>query len=149
MAEEVQKTFAGTDTIVVPAKKEEFEKIRLWMTNIFDQLDIQGKPRKQLFIVADEIFTNISSYAYCDKEEGGDASLTLKYLPEEKAVTLIFSDTGIQYNPLTQEPPDIVKRIQELTVGGLGIFMVRKMVTAIDYEYKDSHNILTLKKLIA
>ncbi len=149
MEEDVQKNFTGPDTLVVPANKEEFEKIKLWLTSFLDQLDIQGKPRKQIFIVTDEIFTNISSYAYCEKNGVGDAAITFNYSEAEKAITLVFSDSGIKYNPLSQEPPDIVKRIQEMTVGGLGIFMVRKMVTSIDYEYKDNHNILTLKKIIA
>lgn len=149
MEEDVLKNLTGSNTLVVPAQKAEFEKIKLWLTSFLDQLDIQGKPRKQIFIVADEIFTNIASYAYCENNGIGDATIKFSYSEAEKAVTLVFSDSGIKYNPLTQEPPDIVKRIQEMTVGGLGIFMVRKMVSSIDYEYKDNHNILTLKKIIA
>ena len=57
---------------------------------------------------------------------------------------LIFADNGKPYNPLDAEEPDITAPAEARAVGGLGIFMVRKMMDNMEYMYKDGQNVLTL-----
>ena len=57
---------------------------------------------------------------------------------------LIFRDNGKPYNPLNAEEPDVTASAEERSIGGLGIFMVRKMMDNVEYMYKDGQNILTL-----
>ena len=59
-------------------------------------------------------------------------------------VMLSFSDDGIPYNPLQAPVPDVTLSAEEREVGGLGIFMVRKLMSQVDYQYKDNRNCLTL-----
>ena len=77
------------------------------------------------------------------------AQIRINYNETETTVELKFVDSGIPYNPLTQDDPDIKQRIEERTVGGLGIFMVKKMMDSIEYHREDNKNILILKKKIA
>ena len=59
-------------------------------------------------------------------------------------MTLTFRDNGTPYNPLDAKEPDITASADERQIGGLGIFIVRKMMDNVDYMYKNGHNILTL-----
>ena len=71
--------------------------------------------------------------------------LMRKYgVKESDTVRLIFSDNGKPYNPLDANEPDITASAEERSIGGLGIFMVRKMMDNVEYMYKDGQNVLTL-----
>ena len=63
---------------------------------------------------------------------------------EDEKLTLVFSDDGMPYNPLMNKEPDIHAALEDREIGGLGIFMVKRMVEHADYEYKDHMNKLTL-----
>ena len=61
-------------------------------------------------------------------------------------MTLTFTDWGAAYDPLAKEDPDITLSAEERAIGGLGIFMAKKNMDDIRYEYKNGQNILTLIK---
>ena len=63
-------------------------------------------------------------------------------------VWLTFTDEGVPYNPLAKEDPDITLSAEERKLGGLGIYMVKKMMDEFRYEYKDGKNIVTVCKVI-
>lgn len=52
------------------------------------------------------------------------------------------------YDPLAKEEPDITLSAQERPIGGLGIYMVKKTMDDISYEYKEGQNILKIRKEI-
>ena len=57
---------------------------------------------------------------------------------------LVFCDNGEPYNPLAAKEPDVTASAEERAIGGLGIFMVRKMMDNVEYMYKGGQNVLTL-----
>ena len=59
---------------------------------------------------------------------------------------ITFIDSGVPYNPLKKPDPDVTKDLEERELGGLGIFMVKKSMDDITYEYKEGQNILRIKK---
>ena len=65
---------------------------------------------------------------------------------DPRIVVITFIDGGIPYDPLMAADPDVTQSAQERQLGGLGIYMVKKSMDAITYEYKDGKNILTIKK---
>ena len=64
------------------------------------------------------------------------------------AVIITFIDHGVPYDPLAREDPDVTLSAEERAVGGLGIFLVKKTMDDIRYEYRDGQNILTIVKHI-
>jgi anti-sigma regulatory factor (Ser/Thr protein kinase) len=64
------------------------------------------------------------------------------------AVVITFIDKGVPYDPLAKEDPDITLSAEERGIGGLGIYMVKKSMDDIIYEYKDGQNILKIKKYL-
>ena len=65
---------------------------------------------------------------------------------EAKSISIRFEDQGTPYDPLQNEDPDITLSADERPIGGLGIYMVKKSMDDVSYEYKDGKNILTIKK---
>lgn len=57
-----------------------------------------------------------------------------------------FADQGRPYNPLEREDPDVTLDAEQRQIGGLGIFMAKKLMDDIQYEFRDGQNILTLRK---
>ncbi len=112
-----------------------------------EQLEAANCPMKiqmQIDIAVEEIFVNIAHYAY--NPDVGTAKVRVEVLGEPPAVDITFIDNGIPYDPLAKADPDVTLSAEERQIGGLGIFMVKKSMDDVKYEYLDGHNILTLKK---
>ena len=100
-------------------------------------------------VAAEEIFVNISHYAYKDKlpsGESGQAWITCTF--ENELLTIIFRDKGIPFNPLARPDPDITLSAEDRSIGGLGIFLTKKYMDTVEYTYENDENILTMKKMI-
>ena len=67
---------------------------------------------------------------------------------EPITVTLTFIDNGAPYDPLARRDPDVSLSAEDREIGGLGIFLTKKTMDDVRYEYKDGKNILTLEKHI-
>ena len=65
---------------------------------------------------------------------------------EPLGVTITFIDSGMHYDPLAKEDPDVTLSAEERKIGGLGVFLVKNTMDDITYEYKDGQNILSLRK---
>ena len=76
----------------------------------------------------------------------GIATVRVEVTDNPLAVVITFIDNGIPYDPLAKADPDITLSSEERDVGGLGIYMVKKTMDDISYEYKDGQNILRIIK---
>jgi anti-sigma regulatory factor (Ser/Thr protein kinase) len=101
------------------------------------------KLQMQIAIAVEEIYVNIAHYAY--NPEVGGATIRIAVGDE---ITIEFEDRGKAYNPLLKDDPDITAGVEERDVGGLGIFMVKKIMDAVDYRYEEGKNILLIRKAI-
>jgi len=108
-------------------------------------MDCPDRPRRQIMMAQDEIFSNIARYAYVGQDEPGDVTIEL-HLDGLYAVIRMI-DSGIPFNPL-----DVSRKAHdyedEWDEGGDGIELVRRMMDALSYEYEDGQNRLTMKKAI-
>lgn len=111
-----------------------------------EELNCPIKAQMQIDIAIDELFSNIAKYAY--HPGSGPATVKVEVEEDPMAVIITFIDHGTPYDPLANEDPDITLDVDEREIGGLGIFVVKKTMDDISYEYKDGHNILKIKKEI-
>lgn len=114
-----------------------------------EQLEAMGCPMRaqmQIDIAIDELFGNIAHYAY--NPQVGPATVRVEVTEEPMAVVITFIDHGVPYDPLVKDDPDITLSAEDREVGGLGIYMVKKSMDSVSYEYRDGQNILTIKKNI-
>jgi anti-sigma regulatory factor (Ser/Thr protein kinase) len=98
----------------------------------------------KLRLVCEEIITNVTSYAYPPDAEGWlDVDIR-----KTDRITIRFEDGGVPFNPLEKQMPDTTLSWKERSVGGLGIFLVRRKMDDVRYAYEDNKNILTIEKVI-
>ena len=111
-----------------------------------DAVDCPMKSKMQLDLAVEEIFINIANYAYAPGV--GKATVRVEVSDDPVALKIPFVDRGIPYDPLKKADPDVTLSAEERDIGGLGIFLTKKLMDDISYEYKNGQNILTLKKTI-
>lgn len=128
----------------ITAKTENLDKVIGFVDEQLESVDCPMKIQMQIDVAVEEIFVNIANYAYGSNE--GPATVRVEVDSEKKIVDITFIDNGIPYDPLAKEDPDITLDADQREIGGLGIFMVKQTMDDVKYEYRDGHNILTLKK---
>lgn len=92
-------------------------------------------------VAIDEILSNIILYGFPDKELHHIAIRLDLYTDR---IELIIRDDGIPFNPLTYPEPDTTSPLEERVSGGLGIHLVRKLMSKVSYERKNGQNVLRL-----
>ena len=129
------------DTLRLPAIMENVEVFRSfvieWMENFHSR-------RENIHLVElglEELLTNVVKYAY----PLGQGDMEVECCVVEKGMfCLSIKDWGLPFNPLLQEDPDLSEDLSHRKVGGLGIYLVRKMFDRVSYEHKDGGNVITL-----
>lgn len=97
-----------------------------------------------LQLACEEIVVNITSYAY-----PGDSDGYLDVIIQKTdRIVIRFEDGGVPFNPLEHKSPDVTLPWKQRPIGGLGIFLLRRKMDDIHYEYADNKNILTIEKVI-
>ena len=132
--------------LTVAATVENIDAVTEFVNEQLEALDCPMKAQMQIDIAIDELFGNIAHYAY--NPEIGKATVRVEVAPNPLAVTITFIDNGVPYDPLAKADPDTTLSAEEREIGGLGIYMVKKSMDEITYEYKDGQNILKIKKNI-
>ena len=132
--------------LTIAATVENIEKVTDFVNEQLEALDCPMKAQMQIDIAIDELFSNIAYYAY--NPDVGPATVRVEVVEDPMAVVITFIDKGVPYDPLTREDPDTTLSAEERDLGGLGIYMVKKSMDEVTYEYKDGQNILKIKKNI-
>lgn len=130
----------------IEASVERLQEVLDFVNAHLEAIDCPPKAQMQMEIAVEEIFVNIAHYAYAPDK--GMAKVRVEVSGEPVAVTITFIDRGVPYDPLKKEDPDVTLSAEDREIGGLGIFMTKKIMDDISYEYKDGQNILTLKKTL-
>ena len=107
-------------------------------------LQPHGLPAKTLHVVdlaLEEMVTNIVKYGFDDQAQH-EIAILVDVTPD--GVALQLEDDGHEFNPLEQDDPDVELDLEDRPIGGLGIFLVRRMLGAVAYERRDGRNILKM-----
>ena len=136
-----------TSTFVVPADKQEVGRITSFINEFLTKKNINEKILSQIDVAVDEVCSNIFNYAYKNKNKKG--KVTVEVIYRNNTVTINFIDTGIKFNPLDKDDPNIDLPLEEREIGGLGIYMVKQLMDDVKYEYTaKKQNILTIVKKV-
>lgn len=130
--------------LTISATLENIETVTAFVDAQLEEMGCPMKAQMQIDIAIDELFSNIARYAYTPGT--GEATVRVDKSDCPTAAVITFIDCGKPYNPLAKKDPDITLSAEERQIGGLGIFMVKKSMDDMKYEYKDGQNILCIKK---
>ena len=126
----------------VPARLEGMDVILAFVSYLLDISGCSTKTRTQLRIAVEELYVNVTLYAYPD----GDGWVEMRGSIEDGMATFKLIDGGKPFDPLAKEDPDIMLSGEERGIGGLGIFMVKNTMDEMKYEYRDGCNQLMMRK---
>lgn len=132
--------------ITVEATTSSITAVTSFVDAELERIDCPMKANTQIDICIDEIFGNIASYAY--GSDTGSATIQLDFDEAERIVSLTFIDGGMPFDPRDVPEPDTTSPLEERPIGGLGLFMVKKMVDSLDYQREGGRNVLTICKRI-
>jgi anti-sigma regulatory factor (Ser/Thr protein kinase) len=136
-------------SIQLPAKIENMELLVQFISDIARKLGFSGKRIKEIELATEEALVNIINYAYPD--HSGNIKVTCSQDPtngsckdSSKAFVIKIEDTGIAFDIMSLKDPDISTGISDREVGGLGVFLIRKLMDKVLYHRKNKKNILEL-----
>lgn len=128
--------------------KNELGQLSLVASFIEHEIEIAGISKEcsmQIRLALEEVVTNVILYAY-PSQSGQDLSIDVTYQDRKLQITVI--DTGIPFNPMEIEDPDLTLPIDKRPIGGLGIFIAKKLMSEVHYYRTDGKNILTMVKSV-
>ena len=128
----------------VNADVNELQRVLNFVEGCVQEIDCSPKALMQINVAVGEIFVNIAHYAYSGKI--GEAVIEVEIDDEPKTVTITFIDSGVKYDPLAKPDPDVTLSAMDRQIGGLGIFMTKKFMDKLSYEYRDGQNVFAMKK---
>jgi len=142
---EVDNKTGETIQIQLLNKLDELKRLAIALEQIWKDWEIPANVIMELNLAVEELFTNIVFYAYDDEKEH---AIELEFEnPASNCIRIRLTDDGKAFNPLKNPTGDnLVKSLEEREIGGLGIHLVRKMVSHIEYKRLDGRNILLLTR---
>ncbi|MGN1368027.1 MAG: ATP-binding protein [Aristaeellaceae bacterium] len=133
--------------ITVMAEVANLETVTAFVDECLERFDCSPRAQIQMNVAVDELFSNIVHYAY--PSDTGAVTVRVEITGEPTAAIITFIDSGIPYDPLSCKDPDITLSAEERQIGGLGIYMVKKSMDEITYQYLDGKNVLRIKKYLS
>jgi serine/threonine-protein kinase RsbW len=124
----------------LPAILENMGQLVRFITDSASKLGFSAKRLKEIELAAEEALVNIINYAY--PEHRGDIRVTC--LSQTDTFLIEIEDTGIAFDMTLIKDPDTSVTITDRKVGGLGVFLIRKLMDEVRYLRKDGKNILNL-----
>ena len=128
--------------ITLEANVESIASVTAFVEEYLEPYGGSIKAVTQISVALDELVSNIVNYS-------GSKDYTVRIeVSDSKVTTLTFIDSGVPYNPLEKDDPDVTLSAEERKIGGLGIYMVKKTMDEMTYTYGDGQNILRIVKNI-
>lgn len=132
--------------LTMGAERENIPAIIEFIDEELTLLGCSVRTKSQIDIAIDELYSNIAKYAY--DGETGQVTVTINNEQNPPAVIISFQDEGKPFNPLESKDPDVTLSAKDRRIGGLGIYMVKKSMDDVRYEYIDGKNTLTIRKTL-
>lgn len=93
-------------------------------------------------LAVEEVVENVVRYAYIQ----GNGWLEVSTERLNRSLVIVLRDAGKPFNPLAKEDPDITLSVEDRPIGGLGIFLCKKLMDDVSYKYENDCNVLTIQK---
>ena len=131
-------------TMTLDAAADNLPRVLAFADEILEAAGCGPKAQMQIDLAVEEIFVNIAGYAYAPQT--GTVEIAMEV--EDGKAMIRFTDSGKPYDPLQRDDPDVTLSAEARQIGGLGIFLTKKVMDSIDYRFENSKNILTMFKTL-
>ena len=130
---------------IISNKLEEISKLAEQIEELAEIWDLPMPLTMKINLVLEEAISNIIFYAYPD-QKNHEINISVSLQNDQLKIHIL--DDGIAFDPTTTEQPDINLPADERPVGGLGIFLISKIMDEVNYKRFEEKNSLTLLKKI-
>lgn len=134
---------AEQTTLILKNEVSELDRVMSFVSDLCTRNSISPEIEYDLNLALDEMIINVTQHAFAKGEEHF-YTLQITLTPEE--FTACIEDDGKEFNPLNHPAPDLDAPLEQRKEGGLGIFLVRQIMTSVEYQRVAGKNLLTLKK---
>lgn len=131
----------GENRLVIENRIQELDKLEPFLSHFFEQKSIDMSLLPQLDLALEEAVTNVIMYAYPEGETG-TAELTVNV--NNKQICSTLTDSGTPFNPLEQQEDNLDVSLEERKIGGLGIHLIKEIMSKVEYEYANGRNVLRM-----
>ena len=128
-------------TLILKNDVSELERVMSFVSDLCVRNSIPPETEYDLNLAMDEMITNVAKHAY---PEGGEHQFTLQITMSNEEFVARVEDDGMEFNPLEHPTPDLDAPLEERKEGGLGIFLIRQIMTSVEYQRVAGKNIVTL-----
>jgi anti-sigma regulatory factor (Ser/Thr protein kinase) len=132
-------------TLQVKSELRELDRIRQFVRRTLGGLELSEEDVYKVELSLVEMCTNIIRYAY----PGSRGEISVRTWHEDARLYLELRDSGIAFDPRTVKKPSMREMLSGERMGGLGIFLARRLMDGFDYRREDAQNVLTMYKKAA
>jgi len=130
-------------TVQITNQRDQVDTVRKFFDDYSKENKLTEKTVHDIQMALDELLTNIVNYGYEDSDEH---KIDVRFGINDDAVRVEIIDDSKPYNILEQENPDISLSVEDKPIGGLGIFLIKKLMSNVDYYTKEGKNHLVMTK---
>ena len=130
-------------TVQITNQRDQVDTVRKFFDDYSKKNKLTEKTVHDIQMALDELLTNIVNYGYEDSDEH---KIDVHFGINDDAVRVEIIDDSKPYNILEQENPDISLSVEDKPIGGLGIFLIKKLMSNVDYYTKEGKNHLVMTK---
>ena len=141
-----ERSTKPTLRLVLKNDKFELERLTAAFDEFADRHQVENEARFQLQLCLEEMVLNVINYGF---DDGGEHEIHVdfEFQIDSQVITVNILDDGRRFNPLTEVPePNIEAKLEDRTVGGLGVHFVRTFMDRASYHHDRGQNRLTLTK---
>lgn len=131
-----------TNTLIIKNDPGQLALLYEFLEQLADSCSISTPQQMEIKLALDEAVTNVIQYAY----PGTTGDIRIDIECDNRKLKITITDKGIPFNPLENKEPDITLPLEERPIGGLGIFLVKQLMTDVSYQRSEGYNILTMTK---
>jgi serine/threonine-protein kinase RsbW len=142
---ETRRMHEGSITVRLPAELREVERLNRIIRSFGELHELPGRTLYAINLAIDELVTNIILYGYDDP---ANQEIVVRLETEGDALRATITDTGREFDPCSVPPPDLTLPLEERTLGGLGVHLVRSLMDRLEYSRHEGKNVLTIRKRI-
>ena len=127
--------------LLVSGGKAGFERAAAELALLLERCPATAPVRFRAEVIFEEVVTNVIRHAYGDDSTG---QIEIQFVCDDDAIRFVFWDDGPAFDPVARPEPPLPTSLEDAREGGLGIFLVRKMASRVDYERARGRNRLSV-----
>ena len=137
----------ATSSLTLEASLDNLEEAMRFVSDELERRLCPAGAQRKVEVAFEELYVNVCRYAYASSDEPGEVQVSYIYKPDPKSITIELRDRGVAFDPTAKADPKRSTNIDEIGIGGLGIYMVRKSMDDFSYVRDGEYNVVAIKKL--